>query len=158
MLEGVKVTDIKKLPDERGFFAEVFREDWKEFLGDDKIAQANLSMVYPGIIKAWHRHTRGQVDYFLVLKGAVKLCAYDEKKKQLDEIILSSERLQVARIPGHYWHGSKVISSEPALMIYFVTKLYDYKNPDEERKAWNDPSIIDSKAGKPFDWNKLPHK
>jgi dTDP-4-dehydrorhamnose 3,5-epimerase len=158
MLEGVKLIDIKKLPDERGFFAEVFRQDWKEFVGDDKAVQANLSMVYPGVIKAWHRHKRGQVDYFLVINGAIKLCAYDENKKQLDEIVLSSERLQIARVPGHYWHGSKALGSKPALMLYFVTNLYDYKNPDEERKEWNDPSIIDPKTGKPFDWNKLPHK
>jgi dTDP-4-dehydrorhamnose 3,5-epimerase len=158
MLEGVKVTDIRKMPDERGFFAEVFRQDWKELVGDDKVAQANLSMMYPGMIKAWHRHKRGQVDYFLVVKGAIKLCVYDENKKQLDEIILSSERLQIARVPGHYWHGSKALGNKPALMLYFVTNLYDYKNPDEERKEWNDPAITDPKTGKPFDWNKPPHK
>jgi dTDP-4-dehydrorhamnose 3,5-epimerase len=157
MLEGVKILDIKKIPDERGFFAEVFRQDWKEFVGDDKIAQASLSMMYSGVIKAWHRHRRRQVDYFLVLKGAIKLCIYDESKKQLDEIILSSERLQIARIPGHYWHGTKALGSEPSLVVYLVTKLYDYKNPDEEKKNWNDPSIVDS-TGKLFDWNKLPHK
>jgi len=157
MLEGVRVIDIKKLPDERGFFAEVFRQDWKEFVGDDKVSQSNLFVMYPGVIKAWHRHLRGQVDYFLVLKGAIKLCIYDESKKQLDAIILSSERLQIARVPGRYWHGCKTLGPETALIIYFVTNLYDYKNPDEERKAWNDPSIVDS-TGKLFDWNKLPHK
>ncbi|NYZ79013.1 dTDP-4-dehydrorhamnose 3,5-epimerase family protein [Candidatus Micrarchaeota archaeon] len=158
MLEGVKVTDIKKLPDERGFFAEVFRQDWKDFVGNDKIVQVNLSMVYPGIIKAWHRHKRGQVDYFIVPKGAIKLCIYDESKKQLDDITLSGERLQIARVPGHYWHGNKTLGFEPSLIIYFVTNLYNYKNPDEERKTWNDPSIIDGKTGKPFDWNMSPHK
>lgn len=158
MLEGVKVTDLKKLPDERGFFAEIFREDWKETVADDRIVQVNLSMMYPGIIKAWHRHRRGQVDYFVVIKGSIKLCVYDESKKQLDEIILSSERLQVARVPGHYWHGSKTLGSEPAFVVYFVTKLYDYNNPDEERKVWNDPSIIDNKTGKSFDWNASPNK
>jgi len=157
MLDGVRVIDIKKLPDERGFFAEVFRQDWKEFVGGDKIVQANISMMYPGVIKAWHRHVRGQVDYFLVLKGAIKLCIYDESKKQLDEIILSGERLQIAHVPGHYWHGTKALGSEPSLVLYLVTKLYDYKNPDEERKNWNDSSIVDS-SGKLFDWNKPPNK
>jgi len=157
MFDGVKISDIKKMPDERGFFAEIFREDWRELTGGDKIVQANLSMLYPGIIKAWHRHKRGQIDYFIVLKGAVKLCIYDESKKQLDELVLSGERLQIARVPGHYWHGSKAVSSEPALIVYFVTNLYDYKNPDEERKSWNDPSILGA-TGKPFDWNRPPHK
>ena len=57
--------DINLLPDERGFFAETLRTDWNDFI-DEWVAQANLSFSYPGIVRAWHRHLRGQVDYFLV--------------------------------------------------------------------------------------------
>jgi hypothetical protein len=60
MLPGFKVHDLKKNVDERGFFAEIYREDWKELLGDDKVVQANLSYSYPGMIRAWHRHDRGR--------------------------------------------------------------------------------------------------
>jgi hypothetical protein len=35
-----------------------------------------------------------------------------------------------------------------------MTKLYDYKNPDEERRPWNDRSIIDPTTGMQYDWNK----
>ena len=158
MLPGVKVYELKKFPDDRGFFAEVFRQDWKDLLGDEWVVQANLSYSYPGIIRAWHRHLKGQVDYFIVLKGAMRICAYDEKSKQLDEIIASEHKLQVVRIPGHYWHGSKTVSNEPSLTLYFVTRLYEYNNPDEERRPWNDPSIIDPKTKQPYDWEKPPHK
>jgi dTDP-4-dehydrorhamnose 3,5-epimerase len=71
MLPGLKVQDLKKNVDERGFFAEIMREDWKELLGEDRIVQSNLSFSYPGMIRAWHRHSRGQVDHFLVLKGSL---------------------------------------------------------------------------------------
>lgn len=79
MLPGVKVHDLRRNVDERGFFAEVFREDWKDLLGDERIVQANLSFSHPGMIRAWHRHNRGQVDYFIVLKGYLKICACDDK-------------------------------------------------------------------------------
>jgi len=158
MLDGVKIYEIKKSPDERGFFTEILRQDWKDLLGEEWIAQANLSYSYPGIIRAWHRHLQGQTDYFIVVKGAMKICAYDEKTNQLDEIIASEHKLQIVRIPGHYWHGTRTIGNEPSLTIYFVTKLYDYKKPDEERKPWNDPAIIDPKIGHPYNWNKPPHK
>ena len=158
MLEGVKVYDLKKFPDERGYFSEIFRQDWKDLLGEDWISQANLSYSYPGMIRAWHRHLRGQIDYFIVIKGAMKICAYDDKMKQIDEIIASEHKHQIVKIPGHYWHGSKTVSSEPSLTIYFVNRLYDYKNPDEERRPWNDPAIVEGKTGAPFDWNKPPHK
>ena len=163
MLPGNKVYDVKKIPDERGFFAELLREDQNEFTDGDKIVQANLSYSYPGMIRAWHRHHRGQVDYFMVLKGAMKICAYDDDPNsatdgQLDEFIASSERLQVVRIVGKNWHGTKTISSEPSLTVYATTRLYEYKNPDEERRPWNDPKIIDPRTKTSFDWNKPPHK
>ena len=41
-LEGVKVQEIKITPDERGFFAEALRQDWKEFIGEEWIVQANI--------------------------------------------------------------------------------------------------------------------
>ncbi len=158
MLEGVRIYELKKIPDERGFFAELLRKDWKDILGDEWIVQANLSYSYPGVIRAWHRHLRGQTDYFIVLQGAMRICAYDEKTGQLDEIVASEHKLQIVRIPGHYWHGTKTISDKPSLTLYFVTRLYDYSNPDEERRPWNDPTIIDPRTGKPYDWNKPPHK
>lgn len=154
----MKIYELKKVPDERGFFAELLREDWRELLDSEWVVQANLSFSYPGVIRAWHRHLRGQTDYFIVLEGAMRICAYDEKTRQLNEIIASEHRLQIVGIPGHYWHGTKTIGERPSLTLYFVTRLYDYGNPDEERRPWNDPTIIDPKTQKPYDWNKPPHK
>lgn len=158
MLEGVKVYELKKIPDERGFFAELLRKDWKDLLGDEWIVQANLSYSYPGTVRAWHRHLRGQIDYFIVLKGAMKICVYDEKTRQIEKIITSEHKLQAVRVPGHYWHGTKTLGNEPSLTIYFVTRLYKYENPDEERKPWDDPTIVDPKTGQPYDWEKLPYR
>jgi dTDP-4-dehydrorhamnose 3,5-epimerase len=165
-LEGVKVFDINIIPDERGFFAEALREDWKDFI-DEPLTQANLSYSYPGMIRAWHRHHRGQVDYFLVLKGAMKICAYHDETGRLAEVVTSAEKPAVVKIPGYYWHGTKNVCSEPSLTVYFVNRLYDYKNPDEERRPWNDSTLIpleingnknDPRVNKPWDWFYPPHK
>lgn len=165
-LAGVRIREITIIPDERGFFTEALRQDWKECI-DEWILQANLSFSYPMTIRAWHKHLRGQVDYFLVLKGAMKICAYEETTGKIAEVIGSAEKPAIIRIPGHYLHGTKTISSEPSLTMYFTNRLYDYKNPDEERIAWNDPKIIpteingnknDIRVGKPWDWLYLPYK
>jgi len=163
MLPGVRTMDLKKFPDERGFFSEALRSDWPDLLGGDTIAQTNLSMSYPGMIRAWHRHRRGQVDYFIVVQGSLKICAYDDDpasptRGQLDEIIASAERLQVVRIPGHYWHGTKTVSPTASLTVYLVSRLYDAKDPDEDRRPWNDPTVMDPRMHEPFDWNRSPHK
>ncbi len=165
-LEGVRVYELNILPDERGFFGEALRQDWQNFI-DEWITQVNVSYSYPGIVRAWHRHLRGQVDYFLVLKGAMKICAYDDKTKSFAEVIGSGEKPTLVRIPGHYFHGTKTVSSEPSLTVYFVTRLYDYKDPDEERRPWNDPGVVpseingnknDDRVNKPWDWFYPPHK
>jgi dTDP-4-dehydrorhamnose 3,5-epimerase len=158
LLDGIKILELKKNIDERGFFAEVFRRDWSDMFAKDEIIQANLSVSYPGMIRAWHRHNEGQVDHFLVLQGAIKICAYDDKEKHLEQIISSSEMFRLVRIPGYYWHGFKNIGNINAYVIYFVNKLYNYTKPDEERRPWNDPGIIDHRTGRPFDWNKEPHQ
>ncbi len=167
MLQGIKIRPITRISDERGFFTEVMRKDWKELFGEDTIAQANFSFSYPNVIRAWHRHVKGQVDYFLALKGSIKICAFDQKTAEVNEVISSGLDLQLVRMPGHYWHGFKAIGTEPAMLLYFTTNLYDTSNPDEERRPWNDPTLIpkivngkkdEARVGKPWDWNTLPHK
>jgi dTDP-4-dehydrorhamnose 3,5-epimerase len=167
MLQGIRIRPIRRMSDERGFFTEVMRMDWKDLFEDDSIAQANFSFTYPGVIRAWHRHLRGQVDYFLVIKGLIKICAFDDETKEVAEIISSAFDLQIVRVPGYFWHGFKALGNEPAMLVYFTTNLYDPANPDEERRPWNDPTLIpkivndkknDIRVGKPWDWNILPHK
>jgi len=53
MLQGILLREVKKIPDEKGFFAELLREDWKDILGEDKIVQTKLSKSYPSVIRAW---------------------------------------------------------------------------------------------------------
>jgi dTDP-4-dehydrorhamnose 3,5-epimerase-like enzyme len=52
----------------------------------------------------------------------------------------------------------KNIGVDASYVIYFVNRLYDYLNPDEVRRPWNDSGIIDPKTGDPYDWNKAPFK
>jgi dTDP-4-dehydrorhamnose 3,5-epimerase len=167
MLNGLIIKPINRLSDERGFFTEIMRKDWKDLFGTDSIVQANLSLTFPSAIRAWHRHLKGQTDYFIALKGAVKICAFDEKTEELNELISSGQDLQVVRMPGHYWHGFKALGNEPAMLLYFTTRLYNYNSPDEERRLWNDQTLIpksingkkdDPRVGKPWDWNYPPHK
>lgn len=166
-IKGVKTYELNILPDERGFFAEALRTDWQQFLENEPIIQINMSYSYPGIVRAWHKHTRGQIDHFLVLAGALKICAFEEETRKMVEIIATAKKPKITRIPGNYLHGIKAISNKPVLLVYFVNKLYDYNDPDELRRAWNDQTIIpteingnknDPRVGKPWDWFRPPHK
>ena len=165
-LEGVRANELNIFADERGFFAEAMRTDWSSFI-DEWVVQANLSFSYPGTVRAWHKHVRGQVDHFLVLKGAAKICAYEETTGKLVEIFGNANTPTVIRIPGYYQHGTKTIGHEPSLIVYFVNRLYDPNSPDEQRRPWNDPAIVpseingdrkDPRVGKVWDWFYPPFK
>jgi len=165
-LEGVRTRQLDILPDARGFFSEVLRQDWTNFIGE-QVLQVNLSRTYPNVVRAWHRHTRGQVDYFLVVRGAMQICAYEDQSGSLAEIIASEAHPSMVRVPGHYYHGTKTIGNETSLTIYFVTRLYDYQDPDEQRRPWNDQGVVpsqingrkdDPRIGNPWDWFYPPHK
>ncbi len=163
----MKVHPLRSIWDERGSFTTLLRADWKDVLDQDQIAQTNFSASYPDMIRAWHRHARGQVDYFVVLKGSLKICAYDSGTQELDEVVSAGENLQIVRIPGHYWHGFRVLGTKRAFLIYFTTSLYDDRKPDEERRPWNDPTIVpkllngkadDPRVGRPWDWQAVPYR
>ncbi|MFO7796134.1 MAG: dTDP-4-dehydrorhamnose 3,5-epimerase family protein [Promethearchaeia archaeon] len=172
MIEGVIVKDLKQFVDERGFFCEILREDWTETLKNDKVVQFNLSYSYPNIVRAWHRHLEGQVDYFICITGSIKVCAYDGREDsetygEIDEIVLSEDSLKVARIPGILWHGYKAVGVKPVKILYGVNRLYNYGNPDEERRPWDDETVLpkaingnkeDPRVGKPWDWYYSPNK
>jgi dTDP-4-dehydrorhamnose 3,5-epimerase len=167
MLKGIVVETLARHFDERGSFTELMRKDWKSLLNDEGFVQSNLSISHPGIIRAWHKHLRSQIDFFVCLLGSIKICAYDDEKRELNEIIVSGDELKVVRIPGHYWHGFKVIGSKPAWVVYFVNNLYDSQNPDEERRPWDDQTIIplsingkmnDHRVKKPWNWFESVHK
>ncbi|MFW6126096.1 MAG: dTDP-4-dehydrorhamnose 3,5-epimerase family protein [Chloroflexota bacterium] len=165
-LPGVRLRYIRRIVDGRGFFSEVLRSDWPEVL-QDQVAQCNVSVTYPGVVRAWHRHVRGQTDCLFVVKGTLQMCAYDPSGGGLAEVFAGEWQPLLVRIPGHYFHGIRALGNEPATLVYFVTNLYDYDDPDEERLAWNDPSIVpqtingksvDPRVGKPWEWFYTPHR
>ena len=167
MLKGIIIKPLERFNDERGSFTELMRQDWRDILNEDRVVQANFSISYPGVVRAWHRHLRGQIDYFLVLKGALKICAYDQETKELNEVVSTGQAPQIVRVPGHYWHGFKVISNETAWLLYFTTKLYNYEDPDEERRPWNDETLIpesingkkdDPRVGEQWNWLAISYK
>ena len=157
---GVQIFSPQINLDERGFVTEVFRSDWLDFFGKSLPKQVNFSKSKPGVIRAWHRHNRNQTDYFMVTKGKMKICIYDGNKQSktfgtLVEVYADGNDLKIIKVPGNFWHGTKTIGDEPSLTVYFINNLYNYKDPDEERISWNDPSIIDPRTKQPYDWNSV---
>jgi len=54
MIDGIVLKELKTYPDERGFFREIIRVS-DDFFGEG-FGQFSHSLMYPGVIKAWHIH------------------------------------------------------------------------------------------------------
>ena len=153
MIRGVTKRKLQINADERGHLVEVFREDWD--LYDPTPAMSYYSMSYPGVVRAWHKHCRGQIDHFVCPKGRIKVGIYDDREgspteDELDTFVIGEHDQRAIRIPGDCWHGFKTIGNEPAFLLNFPTKLYDYEDPDEERLPPDTDAI-------PLDWEATPH-
>lgn len=153
MIDGVHVKKLRKNADERGHLTEMIRSDWDIF---EKFEMSYYSITYPRVIRAWHRHKRGQVDYFVVPQGHAKVAIYDDREDsstrgELNDFIIGEDNMVLLRVPGGCWHGFKAIGNKPTLLVNFPTKLYDYEDPDEERLPYDTDKI-------PYDWEKPPHK
>ncbi len=147
MIPGVEVKPLVRHADDRGYLAELLRADEPIFSG---FGQANVTLTYPGVVKAWHYH-RLQDDLWACVSGMIRVGLYDLREssptfKETAELTLGDYSPQLVKIPVGVAHGYKVLSPNPAILIYFVTKPYDRAQPDEYRLPWDSPEI-------PFDWD-----
>ena len=154
MIHDVSVRDLQVNTDERGHLVEMFREDWEEY--DREPAMSYFSMSYPGVIRAWHRHTRGQIDHFVCPQGQIKVGIFDDRddsptQNEVNTFVIGERNQKAIRIPGDCWHGFKVVGNEQALLVNFPTNLYDYEDPDEERLPHDTDEI-------PLDWEAETHQ
>ncbi len=146
MIEGVKLKDLKVIPDERGRLMEILRADDELF---EKFGQVYMTTAYPGVVKAWHYH-KLQTDNMAVIRGMMKIVIYDARKDsptygEVNEFFLGEHNFKLIQIPKMIYHGFKCISQEEAIVINIPTEVYDYKNPDEYRVDPYENAI-------PYDW------
>ena len=52
-IQGVAVTPLRRIPDERGAVFHMLSEDDAAF---ERFGEIYFSLVYPGVVKGWHRH------------------------------------------------------------------------------------------------------
>lgn len=98
--------------------------------------QINYSVMYPNVIKAWHRHAK-QTDLWLCLHGHLKVGVYNEQSNTAWVCVIGEKRPGVMVIPPPLWHGAATVGPEPAGLLYYVTHQYDPDAPDEDRRDYD---------------------
>lgn len=141
MIHGVEIKQLPTFGDERGFFRELIRTTDSFF--SEGFAQWSHSLMYPGVIKAWHVHSR-QVDWWYVTCGVLKVALSDRRvdsptSGELMELFLGEGRDPIIlKIPPGVAHGCKCLTG-PANLLYITSRTYDPL--DEGRIPHDDPEI-----------------
>ncbi len=149
MIDGVKITPLKQIFDERGKVMHMLKHTSPEFM---QFGEIYFSCTYPGAIKAWHLHKEMTLNY-AVIYGEIKCVLYDDRpgsrtRGQIDEYFMSPENYFLLTVPPLIWNGFKGIGDKTAIVANCATLAHD---PNEiSRKEAFDPSI-------PYEW-KIKHR
>jgi dTDP-4-dehydrorhamnose 3,5-epimerase len=146
MIEGVKVKELRVIPDERGRLMEILRKDDEIF---QKFGQVYMTTTYPHVVKAWHYH-KIQTDNVTVVKGMLKLVLYDSRedsptKGEINEFFIGEHNSVLVQIPKEVYHGWMCISETEAIIVNIPTEVYNRKEPDEFRLHPHENDI-------PYEW------
>ena len=144
MIDGVKVTPLRQILDERGKIMHMLRNDSEGFKGFGEIY---FSCVHPGAIKGWHIHKRMTLNY-AVPHGHIKFVLYDDRKDsptrgELQEVFLGPDNYCLVTVPPLVWNGFKGIGTEMAIVANCTDISHDAEEID--RLDPFDPRI-------PYNW------
>lgn len=149
MIDGVIVTPLRQIIDERGKVMHMLREDSPVF---DRFGEIYFSCTHPGVIKAWHLHKKMTLNY-AVIYGEIKFVIYDDRvgsetRGQIQELFISPENYCLVTVPPLVWNGFKGIGTRTAIVANCANLAHE---PDEiERKPPFESSI-------PYDW-QIQHR
>lgn len=144
MIDGVVITPLRQIGDERGKVMHMLRSDSPVFRGFGEIY---FSQVHPGVVKAWHLHHEMTLNY-AVVHGKIKFVLYDDRpasptRGEVQEIFISPDNYVLVTVPPMIWNGFKGVGDESAIVANCAT--IPHRADEIERK---DP--LDS--GIPYDW------
>jgi len=133
MIKDVVIKKLDKYEDDRGWLAEIFRQDEIDYTP----AMSYVSVTKPGIVRGPHEH-KEQSDCFVFLgPGTFRLYLWDrredsETKGEKMEVDLGEDNPSLVIVPPGVVHGYKCISDVSAWCINLPDKLYKGENKGED--------------------------
>jgi dTDP-4-dehydrorhamnose 3,5-epimerase len=151
-IAGTVIKLLQSWPDDRGHFAEIFRDNEPVAAGFET-KQSSLTMTRPRTIKAFHYHA-DQDDIFCPITGTVRIALIDFREDSPtfgigNSIFCGDRYMKAVRIPAGVAHGYEVLGETEMTMVYFTNRHYNPK--DEFRSRYDDPEIG-------FTWWGIEHR
>ncbi|MEC9375509.1 MAG: dTDP-4-dehydrorhamnose 3,5-epimerase family protein [Pseudomonadota bacterium] len=129
MINGVVLTPLKQIFDERGKVMHMLREDSPEFI---RFGEIYFSCTHPGVVKAWHLHKEMTLNY-AVIHGEIKFVLFDNRpdsstRGEFQEFFISPENYLLVTVPPMIWNGYKSIGTTVSIVANCSTLPH---SPDE---------------------------
>tara|TARA_B110000003_G_C16378070_1_gene429318 strand:+ start:133 stop:591 length:459 start_codon:yes stop_codon:yes gene_type:complete len=119
IIDGVVLTPLKQIKDERGAVFHVMKNDSETFYS---FGEAYFSKINKKIIKGWKLHKEMKQN-FCVPYGKLKLVLFDNRinspsKGVINEIILCDDKNYIrVTIPENIWYSFKCLSDPYCLLL-----------------------------------------
>ncbi len=112
-----------------------------------KFGEIYFSVIYPGVIKGWHLHSRMTINY-AVIEGNIKLVLYDQRRGskthgELQEIVFGQINYQLVCVPPGVVNGFTAVGGAKAVVANCADIPHD---PTEISRIDPRSSTI------PYDW------
>jgi len=117
MIEGVVITSLKKIKDERGTVMHMMRRDSSIF---KNFGEIYFSLTYPNAIKAWHMHKEMILNYACI-EGEIKFVLFDDRKNsktkgKIQELILGPDNYFLVTVPPLIWNGFMNVGKKNSIL------------------------------------------
>lgn len=146
MIDGVIVTPLRQILDDRGKVMHMLRADSPNF---EKFGEIYFSCVYPNAIKAWHIHKEMVLNYAVPF-GNIKIVLYDDRpqsstKGEIQEIFLGPDNYCLLTVPPRVWNGFQGLGTQMSIVANCAS--LPHTGDEIERKPFDDQGI-------PYSWTR----
>ena len=136
MIDGVIISQLKVISDNRGKVMHMMRNDSSVF---SNFGEIYFSTINYESIKAWHLHKEATLNYCCI-KGKVKLVLFDDRKNSstngtYQELFLSPDNHRLITIPNNIWNGFKGIDESESIIANCLNLPHN-----EEEMVRKDPN------------------
>lgn len=127
---NIEIKKLEKKKTKSGFLVEFLKSNE---INNQAIKpfQVYAATILPNETRGDHYH-KEKTEWYIVLDGKVKVVLEDVKTKKRRELVLDSSKDFSIRIciPNDIAHTFTNISDSTVVVIAYVNKIYDPKNPD----------------------------
>ncbi|KKR14918.1 MAG: dTDP-4-dehydrorhamnose 3,5-epimerase [Candidatus Falkowbacteria bacterium GW2011_GWA2_39_24] len=133
MIKDVIIKELNKYDDDRGWLAEIYRQDENRY----HPVMAYVSVTKPGVVRGPHEHQEQSDCFVFVGPGDFVLHLWDRRPGSVtngehSQLTVGQIKPTLVIVPPGVVHGYKCVGDIPAYCINLPDKLYKGINKKEE--------------------------